>query len=98
VASLAAAVALPLAIIFLPQRGGTTLLFFTFALAAFVFWAHRSNIRRLLRGEEHRFGKGRGKGGKKGEGRESLDPTPSDTPNPAGGAGHDPVPGPGKGP
>jgi len=97
VASLAAAVALPLAIMFLPHRGGTTLLFFTFALAAFVFWAHRSNIRRLLRGEEHRFGKGRGKGGKMAAGRESLDSTPSDTPNPAGGAGHDPEPGPGKG-
>jgi len=97
VASLTAAVALPLAIIFLPHRGGTTLLFFTLALAAFVFWAHRSNISRLLRGEEHRFGKRRGKGGKMEAGKESLDATPSDTPNPARGAGDDPVPGPGKG-
>ena len=27
-------------------------------IAAFVFWTHRSNIGRLRRGEEHRFGKG----------------------------------------
>jgi glycerol-3-phosphate acyltransferase PlsY len=27
-------------------------------VAAFVFWTHRSNIGRLRRGEEHRFGKG----------------------------------------
>ena len=53
--SLAAAVALPLALLFLPHKGGTTLLLFTIALALFVFWAHRSNIRRLLRGEENRF-------------------------------------------
>jgi glycerol-3-phosphate acyltransferase PlsY len=54
--SLAAAVALPAALLFVPHKGGNTLLFFTVALAAFVFWAHRSNIRRLLKGEEHRFG------------------------------------------
>ena len=27
-------------------------------IAAFVFWTHRSNIGRLRRGEEHRFGRG----------------------------------------
>jgi glycerol-3-phosphate acyltransferase PlsY len=54
--SLAAAVTLPVALLFVPHKGGTTLLAFTTALAIFVFWAHRSNIRRLLRGEEHRFG------------------------------------------
>lgn len=59
VASLAAAVALPVALLFLPGRGGTPLLAFTLALAAFVFWAHRANIGRLMRGEENRFGKGR---------------------------------------
>jgi glycerol-3-phosphate acyltransferase PlsY len=26
-------------------------------LAAFVFWTHRANIRRLRRGEEYRFGR-----------------------------------------
>ena len=29
-------------------------------IAMFVFWTHRSNIGRLRRGEEHRFGKGGG--------------------------------------
>jgi glycerol-3-phosphate acyltransferase PlsY len=58
--SLAAAVALPLSLLFLPHRGGKALLIFTVVLAAFVFWAHRANIRRLLRGEENRFGKGKG--------------------------------------
>jgi len=57
--SLAAAVTLPAALVFLPHEGGGTLLGFTVALAAFVFWAHRSNIGRLVRGEEHRFGKGK---------------------------------------
>lgn len=55
--SLAAAVALPVSLFFLPHKGGNTLIGFTIALAAFVFWAHRSNIRRLLKGEENRFGK-----------------------------------------
>lgn len=55
--SLAAAVALPLALLVVPHKGGGTLVLFTTALAAFVFWAHRSNIRRILRGEENRFGK-----------------------------------------
>ncbi|TFH55392.1 MAG: acyl-phosphate glycerol 3-phosphate acyltransferase, partial [Gemmatimonadales bacterium] len=58
--SLAAAVALPLALLFVPHKGGNTLLLFTVALAIFVFWAHRSNIRRLLKGEENRFGKKKG--------------------------------------
>ena len=35
---------------------------FTVGLAAFVFWAHRSNIRRLLKGEENRFGSKKGRG------------------------------------
>ena len=56
--SLAAAVALPISLLFLPpQRGGNALLGFTVALAAFVFWAHRTNIARIIRGQEHRFGK-----------------------------------------
>ena len=29
-------------------------------IAVFVFWTHRSNIGRLRRGEEHRFGRGKG--------------------------------------
>jgi acyl phosphate:glycerol-3-phosphate acyltransferase len=59
--SLAAALALPVALLFLPHRGGNTLLWFTAALAVFVFWAHRSNIGRLVKGEENRFGGKRGR-------------------------------------
>jgi glycerol-3-phosphate acyltransferase PlsY len=54
--SLAAAVVLPLSLFFFPHQGGTTLLAFTLGLAVFVFWSHRANIRRLLQGEENRFG------------------------------------------
>lgn len=79
--SLAAAVTLPLSLFFLPHKGGNALIAFTLALAAFVFWAHRTNIRRLLNGEEHRFG-GRGGGGGSGrvdpvaEQREGKEGTP----------------------
>jgi glycerol-3-phosphate acyltransferase PlsY len=59
--SLAAAITLPLALLFVPHRGGNSLLIFTGALALFVFWAHRSNIRRILKGEENRFGKKKAK-------------------------------------
>jgi glycerol-3-phosphate acyltransferase PlsY len=58
--SIAAAVTLPLALIFVPHKGGTTLVLFTVGLALFVIWAHRSNIRRILKGEENRFGKKKG--------------------------------------
>ena len=57
VGSLSAAVALPVSLLFVPHEGGRTLLYFTIALAVFVFWAHRSNIRRILKGEENRFGR-----------------------------------------
>jgi len=56
--SVLAALAVPLAVWLIPNEGGRTLLWFTIALAAFVVWAHRSNLRRLARGEEHRFGRG----------------------------------------
>ncbi len=46
--SLAAAVALPVSLLFVPHKGGNTLLLFTVGVAIFVFWAHRANIRRLL--------------------------------------------------
>lgn len=59
--SLAAAFTLPLALIFVPHQGGNSLLIFTVALALFVCWAHRSNIRRILKGEENRFGKKKAK-------------------------------------
>lgn len=57
--SIVAALVLPLGVALTPHRGGTALLVFSIALATFVIWAHRSNIRRLLRGEENRFGRSR---------------------------------------
>jgi glycerol-3-phosphate acyltransferase PlsY len=55
-ASLAGAVALPIAIVLI--SGIRSPLFpVSVAVAAFVFWTHRSNIRRLRRGEEPRFGR-----------------------------------------
>jgi glycerol-3-phosphate acyltransferase PlsY len=58
--SLAAALALPLSLLFLPHHGGNALIGFTVGLAVFVFWAHRSNITRILRGEENKFGRKKG--------------------------------------
>jgi len=52
-ASITAAFLLPLVV--LASRGGGPVLWVAIALAAFVVFAHRSNIRRLLRGEEHSF-------------------------------------------
>jgi glycerol-3-phosphate acyltransferase PlsY len=59
VGSIGAALALPVLVAFLPHQGGRVLVIFTAALAAFVIWAHRANVRRLLKGEEHRFGPSR---------------------------------------
>lgn len=53
--SIAAAVVLPVVVLLTPTRGGAVVQVFAFVLAAFVILAHRGNIRRLLRGEEHRF-------------------------------------------
>lgn len=59
VASLLAAVAFPFAILLLyPDR--PVLLAFAVAAVPLVTWAHRSNIRRLVRGEEPRVTMGRG--------------------------------------
>lgn len=55
-ASLAGAVALPVAMLVL--AGARSALFpVSLGVAAFVFWTHRSNIGRLRRGEEPRFGR-----------------------------------------
>lgn len=56
-ASIAAAATLPLFVLLLPHRGGTASVIFTVALALVVIWAHRSNVRRILKGEEDRFGR-----------------------------------------
>jgi len=53
--SIAAALILPPAVALTPTRGGSVVFWFTLVLALFVIFAHRQNIRRLLRGEEHRF-------------------------------------------
>ena len=61
-ASMLAALTIPVAVWLMPPpQGGRTLEGFTIALAAFVIWRHRDNVRRLLRGEEHRFGRGPGR-------------------------------------
>ncbi len=56
-ASLSAALTLPVVVYFRPEREGTAMFWFAGALSVFVVWAHRSNIRRLLRGEEASFRK-----------------------------------------
>jgi acyl phosphate:glycerol-3-phosphate acyltransferase len=53
--SVVAAAALPLLVWLTGARVEVLLL--SLALATFVIYAHRANIRRLLRGEEHRFGR-----------------------------------------
>lgn len=56
VASLSAATALPVAAWVLDAQPEKVV--FTVGLAAFVWWTHRENVRRLARGEELRFGAG----------------------------------------
>ena len=60
-ASMLAALTIPVAVLLLPHPGGMALQWFTIALAVFVIWAHRANVGRLMRGEEHRFGRGPGR-------------------------------------
>ena len=55
VASLSAALTLPMVVYLLPGREGDTMVWFSGALSVFVVWSHRSNIQRLLRGEENSF-------------------------------------------
>lgn len=70
VGSIVTAAVLPVLVALTPHAGGQGLVWFAVGLAAVVIWAHRANIRRLMRGEEHRFGRrGRGStesGGAKG--------------------------------
>jgi glycerol-3-phosphate acyltransferase PlsY len=58
VASIAAAVALPLIILittWISQTTGKSLFYSSVCLAAVVIWRHRSNLSRLIRGTEPRF-------------------------------------------
>lgn len=57
-ASIVAALVVPL-VVWLEQGSGAVL-WLAIAMAAFVIYAHRANIRRLLAGTEHRFGSGSG--------------------------------------
>jgi glycerol-3-phosphate acyltransferase PlsY len=57
VGSIVTALVLPLLVALTPHQGGASLIWFAGALALVVVWAHRGNIRRLGRGEEHRFGR-----------------------------------------
>lgn len=57
VASLAAATVVPVTAWLTDEPRSTVA--FCAAVAAFVWWTHRSNLRRLARGEENRFGKRR---------------------------------------
>ncbi len=54
VGSMAAAIAVPVTVYL--TEGTGPVLWLVVALAAFVLFAHRSNVGRLLRGEENRFG------------------------------------------
>jgi glycerol-3-phosphate acyltransferase PlsY len=54
-ASISAAILVPIVVALLEGPG--PLLWLTLGLAAFVVYAHRGNIRRLLAGTEHRFGR-----------------------------------------
>jgi glycerol-3-phosphate acyltransferase PlsY len=63
VASLSAALTLPVAVYFLPPREGTAMLWFAGALSFLAIWAHRSNVGRLMRGEEPSFRKAGPEGG-----------------------------------
>jgi acyl phosphate:glycerol-3-phosphate acyltransferase len=55
IGSMAAAVALPVAILLFQAGASTELIGVALAMAVFVFWSHRANISRLRRGEENRF-------------------------------------------
>jgi glycerol-3-phosphate acyltransferase PlsY len=54
--SLTAAVVLP-SLLFVTEGLRSPVFQVSVVLAAFVFWTHRANIRRLRRGEEYRFGR-----------------------------------------
>jgi glycerol-3-phosphate acyltransferase PlsY len=60
VASIAAAFSVPLVV--WATQGVGAILWLSLGLMVFVIYAHRANIRRLLRGEEHRFGRRVGEG------------------------------------
>jgi len=77
--SIVVSAALPFLIAFTPHEGGMGLVGFSAGLAVFVIWKHRSNMGRILRGEENSF---------RGTGQQETAPaagpdltTPSETPH-----------------
>ncbi|MEP6809179.1 MAG: glycerol-3-phosphate 1-O-acyltransferase PlsY [Chthoniobacterales bacterium] len=54
-ASVLAALSLPIVVLFLGHAHGRVVLYFTMAMTLLVVWRHRSNISRLLDGTEPRF-------------------------------------------
>jgi glycerol-3-phosphate acyltransferase PlsY len=61
VASMGAAATLPVLVALTgPRDDGNLSVWFATTLGAFVIWAHRSNFRRLLKGEESRIGRSGG--------------------------------------
>jgi len=54
-ASILVALAMPPIIALTPHQGGAELVWLSSGLAAFIIWKHRTNISRLIRGEENRF-------------------------------------------
>lgn len=74
VASIAAASIVPVSA-WLTDEAVSTVVFCA-AVALFVWWTHRDNLRRLVRGQENRFrstGNGAGPGGRAREEREDID-------------------------
>ena len=55
--SIAAAAVFPLAVFLIEHPDRPEILWIDVALAAAIIWFHRANIRRLLKGTEHRFGR-----------------------------------------
>ena len=53
-ASMLGALALASSTLLIPHDGPWAVSAFTVVLAAFIVWAHRGNVARLIRGEEHR--------------------------------------------
>ena len=88
VGSILAAILLPIGIWFTPHRGGNALVGFSIALSAFVIFAHRANIGRLIRGEENRFGRSKGTHPGRGAAADSAaGSAPTSAPGSAGDAG-----------
>jgi len=65
VASIAAATVVP-TVAWLTDEAPSTVIFCS-AIALFVWWTHRGNLRRLLQGDENRFGSSRRQGAPTGE-------------------------------